>query len=458
MRILVAGGGQVGSLIARRLSREGNEVVIVEPDSARCAQLESALDVKVVQGSAARILTLREAGIADADMLIAITNSDEVNFLACLIAQVEAKVPVKVARIRTHEVDHWRRLAISAGIRIDLVIHPESDLAERIMRVVRVPGVSDIVDFAEGRVKLFGMNVEPGSWLAGKSLEELQRAGPPRDSLIALVFRGAEVIIPHGAEVLRPGDHIYTIGTRENLPELLRFMGLEAREKLDRVFVVGGKQIGIRIAEELERQNVSAKLFERDAVRAEKISRILRKTVVIRGDGTDQATLQEAGIGGVDAFLALTGRDEDNIIACLLARRLGVPKVAALINRLDYLAMAQRIGVNTTISPRLAAVDRILQFVRKGGRVLSVVTFREEEAEAIELIAAEGSKYVGKHLRQIRFPGGSIVGAIVRPDGEVRVPRGDVRIEAGDRVIFFTLERNVRELESAFLASGRVFG
>jgi trk system potassium uptake protein TrkA len=321
-----------------------------------------------------------------------------------------------------------------------------------------VPGVSDILDFAEGRVKLFGMNIEPKSWLAGKSLEELQRAGPPSDSLIALVFRGSEVIIPHGTEVLRPGDHIYTIGTRDNLPELLRFMGLEAREKLDRVFVVGGKQIGIRVAEELERQGVAAKLFERDAARAAKIAGLLSRTVVIHGDGTDQATLQEAGIEGVDAFLALTGRDEDNIIACLLARRLGAPKVAALINRLDYLAMAQRIGVNATISPRLAAVDRILQFVRKGGRVVSVHTFREEEAEAIELIAAEGSKYVGKHLREIRFPGGAIVGALVRPSGEVRVPRGDVRIEAGDRVIFFTLERNVRELESAFLASGRVFG
>jgi trk system potassium uptake protein TrkA len=458
MRILIAGGGQVGTLTARRLSREGHEIVVIEPDAERCARLEAELDIKVVRGSAVRILTMREARMADADLLIAVTSSDEVNFLACLIAQVEAKVPFKVARIRTHEVDHWRRLAASAGIKIDLVIHPESDLAARIMRVVRVPGVSDILDFAEGRVKLFGMNIEPKSWLAGKSLEELQRAGPPSDSLIALVFRGSEVIIPHGTEVLRPGDHIYTIGTRDNLPELLRFMGLEAREKLDRVFVVGGKQIGIRVAEELERQGVAAKLFERDAARAAKIAGLLSRTVVIHGDGTDQATLQEAGIEGVDAFLALTGRDEDNIIACLLARRLGAPKVAALINRLDYLAMAQRIGVNATISPRLAAVDRILQFVRKGGRVVSVHTFREEEAEAIELIAAEGSKYVGKHLREIRFPGGAIVGALVRPSGEVRVPRGDVRIEAGDRVIFFTLERNVRELESAFLASGRVFG
>ncbi|HSB60112.1 MAG TPA: NAD-binding protein, partial [Vicinamibacteria bacterium] len=229
-------------------------------------------------------------------------------------------------------------------------------------------------------------------------------------------------------------------------------------EELGRVFVVGGKQIGILVAETLEQQGVKVKLFERDAARAERIAGILKKTVVIQGDGTDQATLEEANLGGVDAFLALTGDDEDNIIASLLARRLGVRKVVALINRLNYLPLAQRLGVNATVSPRLAAVDRILQFVRKGGHILSVTTFREEEAEAIELIATEGSKYVGRALRDLRFPGGAIVGAIVRPSGEVIVPRGDVAIQGGDRVIFFTLERVVRDLESAFLEPRRVFG
>jgi trk system potassium uptake protein TrkA len=453
MRVLIAGGGQVGALIARRLVREGNEVTIVDPDPERCAELDEALDARVVQGSASRVNVLRRAGIADAQMLIAITNVDEVNIFACMIGQVEAKEQVRVARVRTYEVDEWRRVVAQAGIRIDLVIHPERDLAERVMRVIRLPGVSDVVDFADGRVKLFGMSLEPGSWLGGKTLQQLQENGPPADSLVAMIFRGAQVIIPHGAVELREGDHLYTVATRENLEEVIRFMGLEAHGEIERVFVVGGKQVGITCAEMLEAQGVSVKLFERDARRAARIAEILEATVVVRADGTDQAILEEENIQGVDAFLAFTNEDEVNIMGSLLARRLGARKVVALINRLNYLPLAHRLGVHTTVSPRLAAVDRILQFVRKG-RVMSVTTFREEEAEAIELVATEGSAYVGRPLKDLRFPRGSIVGAIVRPDGTAAVPRGEVEIRPGDRVIFFTLESAVGELESAFLAEG----
>jgi trk/ktr system potassium uptake protein len=454
MRILIAGGGQVAGLIARRLIREGNEVTLVEMDEQRCVQLEETLDAKVVQGSAVSVRTMRNAGLQDAEMLIAVTNSDESNILACLIAQVESDAKVKVARVRSHEVDHWRRMAREAGLRIDLIIHPETDIMDRIMRVVHMPGVSDILDFAGGDVKLFGMNVELDSWFAGKTLEQLDAAGPPENSLIAMIFRGQQVIIPHGSEHLRPGDHIYVMGTRRNLDDVLQFMGLQKQKSLERVLIVGGKQIGIAVAEALEKQGVSVKLVERDTLRCEKISTILNRTIVVHGDGTDQATLEEANIGGVDAFLALTNDDEDNIIASLLARRLGAKKVVALINRLNYLPMVQRLGINTTVSPRLTAVDRILQFVRKG-RVLSVTTFREEEAEAIELIAAAGSKYVGKKLRDLRFPRGAIVGAIAKPNGDVLVPRGDKTIEPGDRVIFFTLESVVPQLESAFLIDAK---
>jgi len=450
MRILIAGGGQAAALVAARLIREGNEVVIVEQNPERCLELEEIVDAKVVRGNAFSIRSLHEAGLPDAEMLIALTSDDQVNILVCLIAQVESSVKVKVARLRTHEVDHWRKICQEAGLHIDLIIHPETEIAERILRVVRVPGVSDIIDFAEGRVKLFGMNIDNNSWTAGETVEDLDRAGPPKNSLIAFIFRGQQVIIPHGAEVLRPGDHVYIVTTVQELEDVYRFMGLRSQESLDRVFILGGKQVGILAAEKLEQQGVSVKLFEREGERCEKISQILKKTMVLHADGTEEATLMEENIEGVSAFLALTSHDEDNLIASLLARKLGAKKVVALINRLNYLPMAQRLGINTTVSPRLAAVDRILQFVRKG-RVISVTTFREEEAEAIELIAAAGSKYVGKNLKEVRFPRGAIVGAIARPNGEVIVPRGQVTIQAGDRVIFFTLENTVPLLESAFL-------
>ena len=450
MRILIAGGGQSAALIASRLIREGNEITIVEKDAARCAHLDGTLDAKIVRGSAASIRTLLKAGLNTVQMLIAVTNSDEINVLACVIAKTYANVKIKVARVRSHEFADWRRVADENELGIDLIIHPESDAMERIMRVLNVPGVSDIIDFADGEVKLFGMNVERNSWFAGKTLEELDAAGPPANSLVALIFRGQQVIIPHGAQVVLPGDHVYVCATNENLDAVLEFMGVGRRGKLQRVFIVGGKQIGISLAQELERQGVQVKLIEKDGERCELIAGLVKKTIVVKGDGTDQATLEEENIEGVDAFLAMTQHDEDNIIASLLARRLGVGKVVALINRLSYLSMVQRLGVNTSVSLRLSTVDAVLQFVRKGG-VLSVTTFREEEAEAIELIASEGSRYVGKRLRDIALPRGAIVGAIARTNGEVIVPRGDATIEPGDRVIFFALESVVPELESAFL-------
>jgi trk system potassium uptake protein TrkA len=227
-------------------------------------------------------------------------------------------------------------------------------------------------------------------------------------------------------------------------------MGLQAR-KPERVFIFGGRQAGILIAQQLEEQRITVTLFETDPRRCEKIATLLKRTVIINADGMDEAVLTEHRIEDADAYLAVTGDDEDNIIACLLARRLGANKVVALTDHLNYFAMGQRLGINTMVSPRLAAVDRTLQFVRKG-RVLSVTTFREEEAEAIELMAVPGSRYVGQRLRDVRLPRESIVGAIVRPGGEVIVPRGDAMVQVGDRVIFFALSKVVPRLESAFLA------
>lgn len=454
MKILIAGGGQTAALVAARLIREGNEIVMVEQDAERCRKLEETMDAKIIQGNAASVGTLRKAGIGDAEMLIALTSVDQINVLFCLIAAVESRAKVRVARLRTHEVEHWRRICREAGIQIDFVIHPETDIAERILRVVRVPGVSDILDFADGQVKLFGMTLDENNWLANKRIEELNSAQSREHGLIAMIFRGHQAIIPHGGEVLLPGDNIYVVTRSEDLNAAYKFMGLHTQETLERVFILGGKQVGIEVAQQLEEKGVSVKLFEQNADRCELISRILKKTIVIHADGTEEATLTEENIEGVGAFLALTGHDEDNIMASLLARKLGAKKVIALINRLNYLPMLQRLGINTTVSPRLTAVDRILRFVRKG-RVISVTSFREEEAESIELIAAPSSKVVGKYLMDLKLPKECIIGAISRPDGGIIVPRGKDVIQPGDRVIVFALERTVSKVESVFLADRR---
>ncbi len=451
MRVIIAGGGQVGALIARRLIREGNDVTIVDPNPERCAELDSQLDARVVTGNAARVLVLRSAGIADAEMVIAVSDQDEVNLLVCQIAQVESKARVKVLRLRTYEVEHWQHVLEQSGIHVDLIIHPETELGDSIMRVIRLPGVSDMHEFAGGAVKLVGLSLESKSPVVGRSLERLRKDGPPDDALVVMIFRGQQVIIPRGSEVLREGDRVYVLSSRASLDKTLRFMGLPAPPPLRRVFILGGGQLAIRVAQLLEAQNVQVKLFERDAARADRVSRILEETTVIAADGTDQATLEESGIADTHAFLALTKDDEDNIIASLLARRLGVQKVVALINRLNYLSMVQRLGINTTISPRIVVADRILQFVRSG-RVLAVTTFRDEEAEAIELLAMPDSKYVGKPLKHANFPHGAVVGALVRASGEVIVPRGDTVVQSGDRLIVFALERVIPALEAAFAA------
>ncbi len=455
MRILILGGGAVGSLLAQRLIREKNEVVIVEEDSERCIELEETLDAKIIQGHAGSIHTLQKAGMADVEMLIAVTNNDEANILACLIAEALSNIEIKLVRLRTHEVDEWKSICGSQMLNVDLVIHPHRETADRILKVLDLPGVSERLEFAEGKVQLIGMNIEADSWVVGKSMAELDQSSPPKNSLMAMLFRGQRVIVPRGDVRLRAGDHVYIVVPTEQMSELFDFMKLPPVQPIKRVFIIGGKQIGIEVALQLEAQGVHVKLFERDLRRCEKIATLVKSTVVVHADGTDQRTLVEENIEGIDAYLALTGDDEDNIISSLLSKRLGARKAVALVNRLDFLPMAQLLGINSTFSTRLVVVDRILQFVRKG-QVLSVTTFREEEeAEAIELLATPGSKFVGKKLRDVHLPRGVIVGAIVRPSGEVIVPRGDAVIQEEDRVIFFCLEQLVPQLESAFFAGTR---
>ncbi len=450
MRILLTGGGEGAALIAARLIREGNQVTIVEKDAQRCVELEEHLDAKIVKGSASSVSTLQKAGLANAEMLIAETDSDEINLLTCLIAEANSNVAIKVARIRTHEFRQWDQILGDVGLHVDRIIHPETTIMDRIMRVLHAPGVSDILDFAEGKIKLFGMNVQIDSWFAGKTVEELDAAGPPKNSMIAMIFRGQEVIIPHGAQKLQPGDHIYICTTSADLNAVFAFMGIQQKSALRRVVIVGGRQLGIWVAQELEQAGVQVKLIERDPARCEMISTILDKTVVVHGDPTDQQTLEEENIEGADAFLALTRDDADNVVASLLARRLGADKIVALTNRTNYLPIVQRLGINTAISQRLTAVDMILSFVRKAD-VLSVTTFREEEAEALEFIARKGCNIVNRKLRDIKMPREAVVGAIVRDNGYVTVPRGQATVHEGDRVIIFSLANTVPELESQFL-------
>jgi trk system potassium uptake protein TrkA len=451
MRIHFAGGGQCAEYIARRLIREGHSLVLLELSEQRCRELQESLDAHVLHGSAVSIAAWRAAGLDEADVFIACTRSDEVNVVACLIADELAPSAVKVVRLRTPEFGDWQRMFEALKVRVDRIVHPESDVVARILRVLTVPGVSDVRDFAGGKIKLFSMNVEPGAWFAGRSLRELGEIPGGEDIRVCIILRGTNTIVPLGDETLRPGDHVYVITTAATLEQVLAFMGVARRERVRLVFIVGGGEVGLELARSLEDQKVSIKLFERDTARCDFLAEQLPATVVVNTDGTDQQILLRENVEGADAFISLTDNDDANLIACLLARRLGVTKVVPLLNRLNYLPLALRLGINSSVSPRVKAADAVFEFIRKGG-VVSVRTLGEEAAEAIELLVPEGSRYAGRPLAELDIPPGAKAGAIARPNGEVFVPDGSSVINAGDRVVFFAQEQVVQRLESDVLA------
>lgn len=451
MRIFFAGGGNCTEYIARRLIREEHDLVLVEHDEERCFQLSEKLDAHIIQGKVDSIADWKRAGLADADMFMACTQNDETNVLACLIANDIAPDALKAIRLRNPEYEQFKQTFDRIGLRVDRVIHPETDMINRILRVITVPGVSDIRTFAEGRISLFSMNLENNSPLVGMRVGEFAHNVGAEAALIAVVFRGNEAIIPDPRDVLSSGDHVYIITDTAQLDQTLASINIHRRPHVKEVYITGGGEVGLELARALEQKKVSVKLFEVDAKRCDYLATQLANTVVINADGTSQETLLEEQVEGIDAYISLTGDEDANLIACLLARRMNVEKVVPLVTSINYLELAQRLGINTTVNPRIKAADALLEFIRKGG-VLSVRTLGEEKVEAIELEVPADSGYIDKPLEQLDLPAGSKLGAIARPDGTVLIPDGDTIIRAGDRVVIFTQEGAVRKLEKQILA------
>jgi trk system potassium uptake protein TrkA len=451
VRIFFAGGGHCTEYIARRLTREGHDLVLVEQDEARCAYLSEKVDARIIQGKVNSIADWKRAGLAEADMFMACTQNDDTNVLACMIANDIAPDALKAIRLRTPEFEQFKQTFDRVGLRVDRIIHPETDMVNRILRVITVPGVSDIRTFADDRISLFSMNLEDNSPLAGMQVGEFPQHVGAGVALIAVVFRGTESIIPDSQDKLASGDHVYIVTVTEQLEQTLAYIGIERRPHIRQVYITGGGEVGLELARALEQTKASVKLFEIDAKRCDYLASELAHTVVINADGTSQETLLEEKIEGIDAFISLTGDEDDNLIACLLARRMNVDKVVPRVTSINYLELAQRLGINTTVNPRIKAADALLEFIRKGG-VLSVRTLGEEKVEAIELEVPQGSGYIDKPLGQLDLPAGSKVGAIARPGGEVLIPNEDSKIRAGDHVVIFTQEGAIRKLERQTLA------
>lgn len=445
MKVIIIGAGEVGFHIAQKLARENIDVVIIESSAERLHQLEEHVDAQFVLGSGSSPDILKKAGIAQASMVVAVSDQDEVNLVACLVASHYSPGSIKVLRVRNPA--YLRSPDVFANLHFDLFINPEYEAADKIVRLLEVPQALDIVDFAGGRLLMVGFGIEGGMALVHRKLFSLGELVPGYTPLVAAIYRGKEVIIPRGGSSIEAGDIVYFAAIPEELPKLLRLVG-KRDIPVQRVMIFGGSNTGLHLALRLEERGITVKLLEENASRCAWLADQLSRTTVLHGVGMDGDLLVEENISQMDAFIAASKDAEDNILSCLLAKSLGAKLTMTISNRIDYSHLIAGVGIDAVVSPQLTAVSRILQYLRQG-KVAMVETIRETSAEAIEFVAMESSDAVGPPLKDIHLPQDALVIAVVRKE-QVIIPTGNTVIAPEDRVIIFAHRSAVAKVEKLF--------
>lgn len=446
MKVVIVGAGEVGFNIASHLVSEGQDVVLVERDEAVLAHATAGLDIQGMRGHGARPDILEQAGVAEASMLVAVTDSDEVNMVACLNAAILGpRDIIKIARVRAESYTDPRIFG-DPRVSIDLAINPERVAADKILALLQLPKVTDVVEFADGRVRVMALRVHPTSPLAGMRLIDLrERLDPAVHLLIAAIHRDTEVIIPHGFDVILPGDEVYIVTAAENTKRALAQIGVTSAP-IHRVMIIGASQTGRFLAADLSARGLKPKIIEQDPKLARWLAEALPHAVVVCGNPTDADLLQEENAGEMEAFIACSRHEEANVMSSLVAKQLGARRIIATTNRADYLPVMKAIGIDVCISPRIDAVSSILHFIRKG-RVAAVRALGEDNAaEAIEFEAQLTSDVVGTPLHGLRWPKRALIAAIIR-DEQVLIPSGDTLIEAGDHVVVVAHRSAIDEVE-----------
>jgi len=445
MRVIVIGAGEVGTAIATALSSEGKDVVVIDRNEELLRALAEHIDVQILHGSGSNPSLLREAGVEGASLVVAVTDRDEVNIVACMVTSAYSPHAIKIARIRELSFEKDERLLGSSGIGVDHAINPEVMAADRVIRTVEIPFAVDVLSFANGRLKLIGVRIDEQSPVAGRKLKELPQLPGPR-ILFAARVRNKTTIVPNGDDDIAPRDVFYAIATDESLPLMSKALSVPWKPS-KRIIIAGGTAIGLYLAHRLE-DSCSVKLIEQDHERAEELAEKLDRTVVLHGMPTDESLLIEENIRDCDMFISAGQQEELNVISALNAKRLGAKRVVTLTNRTSYVPLIASAGVDIVISPRAVAISSILQYIRRG-KVLSVRSFGEQQqAEAIEFEALETASIVGPKLMDSGFPRNAIVGAIMR-DSETIIPTGEDIVEPGDRVLVFVLREAVPKVEKA---------
>jgi trk system potassium uptake protein TrkA len=451
MKVIVCGAGQVGFNIARQLAGEDIDVTVIDQAPELIKKVSDTLDVQAMVGFASHPQMLERAGAADADMIIAVTFADEVNMVACQVAHSLFNVPTKIARVRAQNylTPMWRDLFSRDNMPIDVIISPEIEVARAVTRRLQVPGASDMISFADGKVRVVAVRCGEDCPIVDTPLRQLTELFPDLDIVIVGILRGETVIAPSGDDQMLAGDEVYFAAVADHVERAMTVFGHEEQEAR-RVVIVGGGNIGLFLAQQLEAEhpNVRVKIIERNRARAEFVADQLNRTVVLNGDALDQELLDEANVSTAEAIVAVANDDEVNILSSLLAKRQGCERAMALVNNPTFPPLVSSLGIDVVISPRATTVSTILQHVRKG-RIIGVHSLPNGVAEVIEAEALETSPLVGKPLREVDLPAGIKFGAVVRGD-EVIIPRGDTVVQAHDRVVTFAVKEDVKKVEQLF--------
>jgi len=454
MRIIIIGAGEIGFHIAQTLSLEGKDVVVIDRDEQRLSNISDSLDVQTIHGSGSSTEILRKARLNHADMVVALTDSDETNMIACLLASTQSQIPLRIARIRNPELSSNALLLDKNHLNIDLCINPELEAAKNVMGLIEYPGASEIFSFAEGKIKLLGFSIDEKYAHSGKKIWELRQKYRDVKVLISSIIRNNELIVPSGESLIFPHDYIFIATETSAVRKVLGIFGKDTGTPR-RVIISGGGAMGLMLAELIEKKEITTRVIEKSKERCEFLASRLDKAIILHGDGTSQELLKQENIQGTDFFMAVTNDEEANILGALLAKQLGAKKVISLISRMDYIPLVTAAGIDGVINPRGAAISRMLHFFRRG-KIISATQLRDEKMEAFEFIAMETSDIINQPFKDIHFPKGAIVGAIARGD-EVIIPDGNSVIIPGDHVIIFTPRSALAQVEKLLMVKLEYF-
>ncbi|MEN8179829.1 MAG: Trk system potassium transporter TrkA [Pseudomonadota bacterium] len=450
MKIIILGAGQVGRSVANALASEANDITVIDQNEELLSEMQNRLDLGIVKGHAAHPDVLQRAGAEDADMILAVTNSDETNMVACQVAYTIFHTPTKIARVRSQGYLDHPRLFEQQAFPVDVLISPEQVVTDYILRLIEFPGALQVLDFAAGLVRLVAIRAYDNGPLVGHELCALYDHMPDIDARVAAIYRAGEVIRPKGNTTIQVNDEIFFIAATKHIRAVMSELR-KLEKPYKRLIIAGAGNIGRRLAQALE-QKYRVKLIERDKERARDIATRLDMTIVLHGDAADENLLLEENIENTDVFCAVTNDDEANILSAMLAKRLGAGRVMSLINRSAYVDLVQSETIDIAISPQQATIGSLLTHVRRGD-VVQVHSLRRGAAEAIEAVAhgdKSSSKVVGRAIEEIKLPAGTSIGAIVRGE-DVLIAHHDTLVESGDHLILFLVDkRKIREVEKLF--------